>query len=282
MKESSSEIKNKNLKLSVMEALQEDAYKGIARIDAMTMKQLGVQSGDIISIKGERESVAIVDEVCQADGLWKKWLEENHLGEHILRIDGIIRRNVKTVIGGTVIVNKIDTKEAKEIVVEPTKKGVVVQVNLEYFKKELLGRAIVVGDLILLGTQRRNDSSDEFDAGDLGSIFGEVFGSMGMNLGESGGITFVVESTNPKQPVIITDKTQIKVTRKSTKEFNEEDIREKQIIEVTTLPNMKKFLRVKSLKDIFKFSEKGYIINKYEDKIKKIYFVSGYFYEVKK
>ena len=41
-----------NAKLRVVEALQDDAYRGIARVDPTLMRKLRLQRGDIISIKG--------------------------------------------------------------------------------------------------------------------------------------------------------------------------------------------------------------------------------------
>ena len=73
--------KNK-IKLKVVEALPDDAYKGIARIDHEVMRQLDIKRGDIISIKANRETTAIVDRAYPAD-----------VGEGIIRVDGIIRRN---------------------------------------------------------------------------------------------------------------------------------------------------------------------------------------------
>ena len=48
-------------KLKVMEALQEEAYKGIVRLDAETMHKAGVRAGDIVEIEGGRKTVGIVD-----------------------------------------------------------------------------------------------------------------------------------------------------------------------------------------------------------------------------
>ena len=47
----------KEVKLKVMEALQEEAYKGIVRIDSETMKDIGVRPGDIIEIEGGRKQL---------------------------------------------------------------------------------------------------------------------------------------------------------------------------------------------------------------------------------
>ncbi|MCX6741958.1 MAG: CDC48 family AAA ATPase [Candidatus Pacearchaeota archaeon] len=210
----------KFVKLKVMEALQEDAYKGIARVDTATMKQIGVRPGDVVILKGGRESVAIIDRAYPAD-----------VGEGIIRIDGIIRRNAKTGIGETITVIKTEIKEAKKVVIAPAQKGITVRADPEVFRRGLFGRAMVVGDLVVLGgTQRRHDLSEEFDAGDLGSIFGEVFGNMGMNLGNFGGATqvkFIVASTNPKQPVVITESTEVVLNP------NAVDIVEEKVLDVT-------------------------------------------------
>ena len=49
------------IKLRVVEALQDDAYKGIVRIDVDLMRKLGLERGDIISIKGDRETYSVVE-----------------------------------------------------------------------------------------------------------------------------------------------------------------------------------------------------------------------------
>jgi len=137
----------KNVKLRVVEALQDDAYKGIARIDMETMKELGVKRGEIISIKGQKETVAMVDRAYPAD-----------VGEGIIRIDGILRRNAKTGVGESVIIKKAEIKEAKKILIAPAQKGIMVQADPETLKAGLLGRAVVKGDILVMGgVQRRKD-----------------------------------------------------------------------------------------------------------------------------
>ena len=88
------------IRLRVVEALQDDAYKGIARIDSEVMRVLGVKRGDVVAITGGRTTVAIIDRAYPAD-----------VGEGIIRVDGIIRRNCKAGIGDLVILGKIDVKE---------------------------------------------------------------------------------------------------------------------------------------------------------------------------
>jgi len=93
----------KELKLKVIEALQDDVNKSIVRIDSNFMQEIGIRPGEIVKIIGERESVAIADRAYPGD-----------IGLNIIRMDGITRRNAKTGIGEVVKVSKADIKEAKK------------------------------------------------------------------------------------------------------------------------------------------------------------------------
>ena len=44
----------KEVQLKVVEAMQDDAYKGIVRIDSEIMRELEIRKGDVIIIKGKR------------------------------------------------------------------------------------------------------------------------------------------------------------------------------------------------------------------------------------
>ncbi|HLD97813.1 MAG TPA: CDC48 family AAA ATPase [Candidatus Nanoarchaeia archaeon] len=209
------------VKLRVAEASQDDAYKGIARIDYDTMKALGLRRGDVVSVKGSKESVAIVDRAYPAD-----------VGEGIIRIDGIIRKNAKTGVGEYVELAKVEVKEAKKITIAPVQENIVVQGDPEIFRRGLLGRAVVKGDIVVLGgVQRRKDlMSDEF--GDFNDIFGDILGNMGGNLGGIGfgglqQIRFVIVNTNPSKPIVITENTEVSVNSKAV------EISEEKVIDVT-------------------------------------------------
>lgn len=213
--------KEKQIKLKVVEAMQDDAYKGIVRIDSETMRELGIRKGDIITIKGNRETVAIVDRAYPADA-----------GEGIIRIDGILRKNAKTGIGDVVIIEKAEIKEAKKVMIAPAQKNIMVQADAENLRRGLLGRAILKGDIIVLGgVQRRRDlMSEEF--GDMDDIFGNLGDILGgMGFGQLGGgvtqIKFVVVNTNPGQPVIITENTEVTLSPKAV------DISDEKIPEIT-------------------------------------------------
>ncbi len=208
-------MKHQDIKLKVVEALQDDAYKGIARIDPQIMKILGLARGDIISVKGGRETVAIVDRAYPAD-----------VGEQIIRIDGLIRRNAKTGVGENVSVIKAAARAAIKVSIAPAQHGVMVHGDSEMFKNGLLGRAVVKGDIISLGgVQRRRDMMhDGFPdiIGDLNDLFGGQLGFSGFQQ-----LKFVVVGTTPNAPSIITEETELVVNAKAV------DISEEAVPEVT-------------------------------------------------
>jgi len=209
----------KPIQLKVVEALQDDAYKGIARIDSEVMRELDVKKGDVVIIKGNRETLAIVDRAYPAD-----------VGEGIIRIDGILRKNARTGIGDVVTVSKADIKEAKKIVIAPAQKGVMVQANPDDLRRGLLGRAVLKGDILVLGgVQRRRElMSEEF--GDMDDIFGnlgDILGGMGFG-GLGGGVTqikFMVVSISPNQPCYISENTEVSLSPKAV-ELTDEKIPE--------------------------------------------------------
>src|SRR3989339_545474 len=217
--------KNQKFELIVVEALQDDAYKGIARIDSEIMRELDIKRGDVILIKGNRETVAIADRSYPAD-----------IGEGRIRIDGILRKNARAGLGEVVQISKANVHEAKKVIIAPAQQGIMVQGDPDNLRRGLLGRTLVKGDVVILGgVQRRKDLMSE-GMGDLNDIFGnlgDILGGMGMgNLG--GGVTqirFIVVSTNPCLPVIITENTEVVLNSKAVDvssdnipEINYEDI----------------------------------------------------------
>src|SRR3989338_5538374 len=197
----------KEAQLKVMEALQEEAYKGIVRIDSSTMSLLGVRPGDVIEIEGSRITVGVVDRAYPSD-----------IGQSIIRMDGILRRNAKTGIGESVKVRPAEVKEAKSIIIAPAQKGIMVQAHPDVFKRGLLGRAVVKGDIVALGgTRRRRRTMAEspfFD--DIFNFEETLFDNFGFS-----SLKFIVVDTTPKQPLIVTETTEIKVNPKAVEIIEE-------------------------------------------------------------
>ena len=196
--------KNEEIKLKVVEALQDDVYKGVARIDPNLMRVMGLNRGDLISIIGGRETIAIVDRAYPAD-----------VGETIIRIDGLIRKNSRTSVGEQVRVKKVVAQPAKKVSIAPTQKGLMIHADPEIFKNGLLGRAVMKGDVISLGgVQRRRDLMNEGFPdifGDLQDFFGNNFGFTGFQQ-----MKFLVVSTAPgNQPCIINEYTEVVLNPKA-------------------------------------------------------------------
>lgn len=185
------------IRLKVVESLQDDVHKGVARIDPQLMRNLNLARGDIISIKGGRETLAIVDRAYPAD-----------VGENIIRIDGLIRKNAKVSVGEQVEVKKADVKPATKVSIAPAQQGITVQADPEMLRNGLLGRPLVKGDIISLGgVQRRRDIMGEGFPdifGDLQDLFNQ--GSIPGNFQQ---IRFIVTSVSPNQPCFINENTEV-------------------------------------------------------------------------
>ncbi len=190
------------VKLKAMEAYQEEVHKGIVRIDTETMKSIGVGIGDIVEIEGGRKTVGIVDRGYPTD-----------VGMNYIRMDGIMRRNAKTGLGESVVVRKAEVKEAKTITIAPAQQGVFIKADPEVFRRGLLGRAVVSGDIVALGgaQRRRKTMSGNPFFDEMFSDFEEAF----MGNFAFGGLLFIIAEVHPKQPVIITENTIVKVNPKS-------------------------------------------------------------------
>lgn len=202
----------KSVKLKVAEAVQDDVNKGIVRIDSSFLREIEARPGDIVELEGARKTVAIVDRAYPGD-----------IGQNIIRMDGLIRKNAKTSIGEMITIRKIDVEVAKRVVVAPAKEGITVRASPVIFKQALLGRAVVKGDIISLGgTKRRRSTlsgSPFFD--DVFSMMEDSM--MGFGFGD---IKFIVAETGPqKVPVIITEATEV-VLNPEAVEITDEEVPE--------------------------------------------------------
>jgi len=185
----------KELRLKVAEAIQDDVNKGIVRIDSTLLQEIGIKPGGMVELEGERKTVAIADRSYPGD---------IELG--IIRMDGIVRKNAKTGIGETISIRTAQVKEAKRVVIAPSKKGVLIKASPAIFKSGLLGRAMVKGDVVALGgtRRRRNTMMENPFFEDVFSILDESM--MGIGFAD---IKFVVVDVQPKQAVIVTENTEV-------------------------------------------------------------------------
>ena len=185
------------IKLKVAEAIQDDVNKGIVRLDSAYMRDLDIRPGNIVEIKGERSTVAIADRSLPGD-----------IGLNIIRMDGLIRRNARTTIGEQARVKKAEVHEAKKVTIAPARSGIMIRANPQIFKRGLLGRAIVKGDIVGLGgtTRRRTTMSDNPFFNDM-DVFSSMINDFNFGLGD---LKFIVIDVQPaKKAVLITENTDV-------------------------------------------------------------------------
>ncbi len=126
--------------LKVSEALRSDVGRGIARLDSKARNILGVAPGDVVKLKGKKETAAVV---------WPAHPEDE--GLDIIRIDGILRNNAGVGIGDKVKVIKADAKEAVKVTLAP-KEPMRYSAGFEnYVKKRLLNKVVTKGDILPIG-----------------------------------------------------------------------------------------------------------------------------------
>jgi len=196
----SKRIAKREVKLKVAEAQQDDVNKGIVRIDSQIMKELGIQQGSIVELEGSRKTVAIAGRAFPSD-----------IGLAIIRMDGLTRKNTGTSIGEYATIRAVDVKPATTVAIAPAQKGVAIQImgSTDAFKRALLGRAVIKGDIISLGgTKRRRvtlTGNPFFD--DVFRLMDDEF-NIGFGLGDQ---KYLVVSTSPKETVLITEDTEVEV-----------------------------------------------------------------------
>jgi len=133
---------SKTVELRVAEPLPNDVGRWLVRIDSKSRMELGVNTGDIVEIKGKRSTAALV---------WQAQPQDEGLG--LIRMDGYLRLNCKVALNDKVNVKKAELKDAKKIVLAPTQ-GSKYQHSPgfdQFVKKRLVGRAISRGDTIFIG-----------------------------------------------------------------------------------------------------------------------------------
>ena len=203
--------------LKVAEAHQDDINRGIVRVDSDILKKLNISVGSAIGIRGQRETVAIVQRAYPSD-----------LGIEIIRMDGSIRKNAKIGISESVEIFKVELKEATKITLHPLQEMMISQVTVNSLKKSMQNKPIVSGDIISIIPQNQNRrisfSSNNPFAVDLFNSIELDF--LGFNLSN---LKFKVGFTKPDGFLLIGPNTQIEISNKSfdeneTQGVNYEDV----------------------------------------------------------
>ena len=132
-------MRNEDKVLKVAEAKSSDVGRGLARIDPAVKEQLGLKSGDIVLIHGNKQTAAKI---------WPG--DENDRNTGIIRIDGPTRRNAGVKIDEKIAIEKIEAKSASKVSFAPTQ-PIRLMGGEDYLRKQALrDRPITKGDSITL------------------------------------------------------------------------------------------------------------------------------------
>ncbi len=135
------EDSSENLTLRVAKAIPSDVGHGRAR--GPFDNDLNLKPGDIIEIKGERRTAAIV---------WRCRPEDANLG--VIRIDGIIRKNAGVSLGDRAEIKKVEVQACQKLVLSPVmakQQKVRFGPGIEGFARRGLNkRPVVAGDRIFI------------------------------------------------------------------------------------------------------------------------------------
>ncbi len=184
------------VRLRVAEADQRDVGKGIVRVDEKYRSTIGVSIFDVVEVKGERATSAIVGRAYPQDE-----------GLDIVRMDGLIRTNAKTGIGEYVEIKKAEWKEAKKVILAPVVKNIHIYAPSESLRAIFLNRTVSKGDIISTTSVRRPRESFGGERM-FEHMFEDFFGTPSFGLGE---IKLQVVSTAPSGIVKITEITEIEL-----------------------------------------------------------------------
>ena len=141
---------NSTLTLKVAEARSRDVGRAIARIDPKDMAKIGVEVGDIVKIKGKRETVAKI---------MPTYMEDR--GKGIIQMDGLIRENAQIGLDEKISLQKTSHKSAERITLSSLTlmRGMSRDRDRRYIGRLLEGLPLTEGDRIranLFGTRSQD------------------------------------------------------------------------------------------------------------------------------
>jgi len=201
----------KEIKLKVMEAVQDDVNRGIVKIDSNYLRDIKISPGEVVEITGERKTVAVADRAYPGD-----------IGLNIIRMDGNTRSNSRSTVGEVVTINKIESEIAKEVTIAPTNSKVIVKASPHLLKLGLLGKAVIKGDLVSLGhsnLKRKFAPEMSQKVGDIFSAMEERFSGFGL-----GDLKFMVVNCEPKNKALVIGKETEVIFNSRSVEIKEEDV----------------------------------------------------------
>ncbi|MDP2947534.1 MAG: CDC48 family AAA ATPase [Nanoarchaeota archaeon] len=128
----------KRLELEIIESLQEDVDKGIARLPSPIMDSLGIVSGDVIQVKGKSKI------------LTRALRDLKISNKKTIRIDGTTRSNIGASIGDKVEISPVKVSFAQSVTLSPMQEVKFSDEPTEYFHSKLLNIPLTEGQKIVI------------------------------------------------------------------------------------------------------------------------------------
>src|SRR4028118_2201844 len=136
----------KTRKVQVANLPPADSGRGLARLPARLMKDLGLKDGDVVDVVGRRSGPAIA---------LRPYGEDE--GIDIVRIDGLQRANAGVGSGDYVEIRNAASKQATRIVLAPAQDNLRLHGSAEALRRSFAGRPLTEGDVVATtGHQRGN------------------------------------------------------------------------------------------------------------------------------
>jgi transitional endoplasmic reticulum ATPase len=177
-------ILQRDYQLRVEEAKSRDVGKKIARIPRRIMRELELDAGDFVEIRGFR-GVAYAQ-------IWPSYAEDE--GRDIIRIDGYMREVLGVGIGDIVTISKAsDVAPGDRVVLAPTEDFIPHEYTgyiAEHIKSEMLNKPLARGEVILVPLY-------------------------------AGALRLAVISTSPSTAIYITERTEVVIKPEPVKEIAE-------------------------------------------------------------
>ncbi|MEL6238389.1 MAG: CDC48 family AAA ATPase [Pseudomonadota bacterium] len=127
----------RSARLQVAAARQEESGQGIARVPRSAFQSLGIAEGDIVEIKGKRQTVAIA---------MAAYPEDDTLD--VVRLDGLQRGNAEAASGEHVEVRAAHSRPATRVVFAPAQRDMRLQGPTQALKRNFFRKPLLAGDLV--------------------------------------------------------------------------------------------------------------------------------------
>ncbi|MFX1428508.1 MAG: AAA family ATPase [Promethearchaeota archaeon] len=189
----------KSAKLRVERLEKSRSGRSLCYIDQDEMIKLGLNTGDIIEIRGKKKTTGIAVS------------SSPDRGKGIIRLDGLQRLNAGATIGEFVSIKSTDVYPAIEIVLTPTRPNIDLKRQTDAIKSKIIDKPLVIGDIVdVYGTfVQRGDNDDPM------SDLMKMFQLVPRKRATLGTLRLIVDDLKPSDKIVkVTRDTLIKVNKR--------------------------------------------------------------------